>query len=154
MMQARGDSKALLQEFIETVWNTGDLEAAGRYVAPRYTIHHDPGDPWEGRELDLAGFQDRVRLSRAPFPDQRFQIQELVGEGDRVVMAWHWTATHQADIPGFPATGDLIRMSGITVYHFDGDRITGHWQIADRLGVYAQLQGNAAAGRTDAEPPS
>ena len=28
----------------------------------------------------------------------------------------------------------------ITVYYFDGERLTGHWQITDRLGVYQQLR--------------
>ena len=49
-------------------------------------------------------------------------------------------------IPGFPATGNQIRMSGATVYYIDGGRLTGHWQITDRLGVYMQLrQGLAGA---------
>lgn len=63
-----------LREFIERVWNQGDAGAAEDYLAPAYTIHHDPGDPWENRTLDLAGFQDRLRQSRAPFPDQCFTI--------------------------------------------------------------------------------
>jgi len=34
-------------------------------------------------------------------------------------------------------------MSGATAYSFDAqDRLTGHWQIADRLGVFQQLQAN------------
>jgi hypothetical protein len=32
-------------------------------------------------------------------------------------------------------------MSGATVYDFDpANRICGHWQVADRLGIYRQLQ--------------
>lgn len=143
-MKSEGDTKALLAEFIEEVWNRGKAEVAGRYVAPRYTVHHDPGDPWEGRELDLAGFQERVRVSRAPFPDQRFRILDLVAEGNRVVMTWDWTATHQGDLPGFPATGHPVRTSGATVYFVDGGRFTGHWQVADRLDVYAQLRWSAS----------
>ena len=35
-------------------------------------------------------------------------------------------------------------MSGATAYGFDAEgRITGHWQITDRLGVYQQLLANA-----------
>jgi len=30
-------------------------------------------------------------------------------------------------------------MSGLTIYYFDGDRISGHWQIVDRMSVYQQL---------------
>jgi steroid delta-isomerase-like uncharacterized protein len=138
-------NEGTLRRFIEEVWNQGDCEAADRCLAPRYTIHHDPGDPWDGRELDLAGFKERVRISRAPFPDQRFAIRDLMAEGDRVIITWHWQATHLGEFPGFPPTGQTVRMSGATVYDFDDGRIAGHWQVTDRLGVYLQLQ--QAAGR-------
>ncbi len=141
--------KEILKEFIQEVWNAGRLEAVEAYLAPRYTIHHDPGDPWEGQILDLAGYQERLRLSRAPFPDQVFTIQELFADGEAVVMTWLWSGTHLGDMPGFPASGRAIRMSGATVYYFEGERLSGHWQITDRLGVYQQLlqaSGGRAAG--------
>lgn len=135
--------KSRLAAFIRAVWDDGDMAAAAAYVAPAYTIHHDPGDPWDGRTLDLSGFQDRVRQSRAAFSDQRFHPQGLYADGDAVVMTWTWSGTHRGDLPGFPASGRAIQMSGATVYFFDaGDRLTGHWQITDRLGVYQQLLAN------------
>ena len=136
-MEAR--SKEMLRNFIREVWSEGNVDAAGAYLAPRYTIHHDPGDPWDGQALDLDGYKDRVRTSRAPFPDQRFTIRELIAEPNRVVATWTWAGTHTGDIPEFPASGKSISMSGITVYYFDGELITGHWQITDRSGVYHQL---------------
>jgi steroid delta-isomerase-like uncharacterized protein len=57
-------------------------------------------------------------------PDQRFDIYELVAEGDAVVATWFWTGTHTGDMAGFPASGRQIKMSGATIYYFDGDRIT------------------------------
>ncbi|VTZ23130.1 conserved hypothetical protein [Methylocella tundrae] len=135
--------KDLLGSFISEVWNDGDADAAGRFLAPRYTIHHDPGDLWDGRVLDLAGFQERVRISRAPFPDQKFAIERLCADGDAVAMTWLWSATHAGDIPGFPATGKTIRMSGSTLYFVTPRvRLSGHWQITDRIGVLRQLQAN------------
>jgi steroid delta-isomerase-like uncharacterized protein len=133
-------NKDILNRFITEVWSNGDIDACERYIAAKYTIHHDPGDPWDKRELDLAGYRERVTLSRAPFPDQFFTIQELVGEGQKVVVSWLWSATHKGDIPGFPATGRRIEMSGITVYFFEQGRLTGHWQVTDRLGVFMQLR--------------
>lgn len=130
----------LLVRFIDEVWNAGNIEAANQYIASAYTIHHDPGDPWDKQTLDLVGYKERVRLSRAPFPDQCFTIQDLLTGVDRVVMTWHWVATHKGDFPGFPATGKQIHMSGATVYYVKDGLFTGHWQIADRLGVYMQLQ--------------
>ena len=132
--------KEILRRFLQEVWSDGRIAAADAYLAPIYTIHHDPGDPWEKKELDLDGFKERVTLSRAPFPDQKFNVQELFEEGNAVVVTWLWAATHLGDFPGFPASGKQIRMSGATVYYFEGSRITGHWQITDRLGVFQQLR--------------
>ena len=138
--------KELLESFIVEVWNNGDADAAARYLAPRYTIYHDPGDPWECCVLDLNGYQERVRLSRAPFPDQKFAIDRMCADGDAVAMTWFWSATHAGDIPGFPATGKTIKMSGATMYFFAAEaRLTGHWQITDRIGVLRQLQASQEA---------
>ena len=132
-------NKEILTRFIQEVWNEGDADAADRYLASAYTIHHDPGDPWDGQTLDLARYKERVRKSRAPFPDQCFKINELIAEPGKVVATWHWRGTHGEQVAGFPASGKSITMSGLTVYYFDGERITGHWQLVDRAGVYQQL---------------
>jgi steroid delta-isomerase-like uncharacterized protein len=131
---------ALLTRFLEEVWNAGHVEASEKYLAPKYTIHHDPGDPWDQQELDILGYKERVRLSRAPFPDQRFTVQDVLADADRVFITWHWGATHRGDLPGFPATGKPITMSGATVYYFENGRLSGHWQVTDRLGVFTQLR--------------
>jgi steroid delta-isomerase-like uncharacterized protein len=139
-MMNRNKRKEILAGFFQEVWNDGNIEAADKYLASKYTIHHDPGDPWDKKELDLQGFKDRVRRSRAPFPAQRFFIQELFADGNAVVATWLWKGRHAGDISDFPASGREITMSGITVYYFEGDRIAGHWQVVDRLGVFQQLR--------------
>jgi steroid delta-isomerase-like uncharacterized protein len=138
--------KQLLVEFFREVWNAGDVEACRRYLAPSYTIRHDPGDPWEGQTLDCGGFEDRLRISRAPFPDQCFEIAGLVEEQDAIAVSWTWHATHLGDLPGFPATGTRITMSGMTSYSFENGRLSGHWQVVDRLSVFQQLQAHRATG--------
>ncbi|TPE49398.1 ester cyclase [Amaricoccus solimangrovi] len=137
-------SKTLVAGFIERIWNEGAVADVGRFVASAYTVLHDPGDPWDGRTLDRAGFAERVVRSRAPFPDQRFEIVDLLGEGDRVALSWLWSATHLGDIPDFPATGRRIAMSGLTIYRTTPEGLDGHWQVSDRLGVYRQLLSNRA----------
>jgi steroid delta-isomerase-like uncharacterized protein len=137
------ERKSLLREFFREVWNDGNAPAAAKYLAPAYTIAHDPGDPWEGRELDLEGFQERLRHSRAPFPDQRFEIQTMLADRDSIAVSWTWTGTHRGDLPGFPATHREMRMSGITIYLFQGLQLRGHWQVADRLAVLQQLREGA-----------
>jgi steroid delta-isomerase-like uncharacterized protein len=132
----------LLRSFIEQVWNRGDADAAGDFIAPLYTVRHDPGDPWHGRELDLAEFQERVRAGRAPFPDQRFVIRELLADGHKAFLSWTWTGTHLVAIGDFAATGKVVSTSGLTLYDFEAGRLRGHWQVVDRLSVFQQLMRN------------
>ena len=135
-------NKNFLVRFIESVWNNGDIQAIDDFLADTYTIHHDPGDPWHKQTLSIDDFKERVRISRAPFPDQKFSIQTLVAEGELVSIVWLWTGTHTKAISGFEATGKPFEMSGATLYFFEHDRICGHWQVADRLTVYQQLMEN------------
>lgn len=130
----------ILKEFIQQVWNEGKIDAISEFIADTYTVFHDPGDPWEGQVLDLSGFEGRVTASRSPVPDQRFEIQQSYESESTVCITWLWSGTHKGDIAGFSATGKRLAMSGATVYYFKDDKICGHWQIADRMGIYQQLQ--------------
>lgn len=133
------EMKALVAEFIDKVWSGGDLSELERFLAPRYMIRSDPGDTWDGRTLTREEFVERARLSRAPFPDQRFFVDDYVAEGDVVAISWRWRGTHLADLGPFPASGRKIETSGLTFYFFEGGRICGHRQQTDRLGVFQQL---------------
>ena len=95
------EQKERLRQLLREIWSEGNIGAADKYVAPRYVIHHDPGDPWDGKALDLAGYKERVKLSRAPFPDQHFDVQELFADGGSVVVTWL-----------FPGTSSMLRITG------------------------------------------
>jgi steroid delta-isomerase-like uncharacterized protein len=132
--------KKILTRFLDEVWNKGEVDAAGKYLAASYVVRHDPGDSWHGKTLTLDTYKERLKAALAPFPDQHFAIQELYADNGNVVVTWLWKATYMGDIPGLPATGRPVSMSGATVYYFEGDRLSGHWQIIDRLGVFQQLR--------------
>ena len=131
--------KTILSNFLEDIWNRGLEDKLSEYLGPEYVIHHDPGDAWHGKTLDIDGFRQRLLVSRAPFPDQRFDIQDMLEDGDKIAISWLWQATHVGELAGIPATGRVIHMSGLTIYSFSGDRLSGHWQMVDRLGVFQQL---------------
>ena len=141
---AFGERKKLLTTFIEKVWSQGRIESCDDFVGDTYTIRHDPGDPWDGQTLSRDGFKERVRISRGPFPDQRFTLVSILEEDYSVVIAWTWAGSHKGEIAGFAATGARLTMSGLTIYDLDEqNRIRGHWQVTDRLGIFQQLTQNA-----------
>lgn len=42
-------NEEILAQFMQDIWNDGREDLVGDYLATRYTIHHDPGDPWHGK---------------------------------------------------------------------------------------------------------
>jgi predicted ester cyclase len=132
--------KSFVADYLRHVWNEGAIEECDRFLRPTYTIHHDPGDPWDGKTLTLEEMKNRIRVSRAPFPDQVFDIEMMLEDPNRVAVAWKWKGTFTGDMPPFKATHKPVTMSGITIYYMEGERITGHWQVVDRLTLLRQLK--------------
>ncbi|MGH9479730.1 MAG: ester cyclase [Terriglobales bacterium] len=109
---AYGERTRRLTSFVEEVWSQGRIEACDSFIGATYTVRHDPGDPWDGQTLSLSAFKERVRLCRAPVPDQRFTLETILEDRNAVAIAWTWAATHQGDCDGFSASGARITMSG------------------------------------------
>jgi len=124
---------------MEAIWNQGNYEQIETFVAPEYTIRHDPGDQWEGQTLDHATFKERVQYSRNAFPDLKFTILDMVAEGNKVTASWTMSGTQQGELAGAPASGRPLNTTGITIYDFENGKVRGHWQAYDRLTAVAQL---------------
>jgi steroid delta-isomerase-like uncharacterized protein len=139
----------VITEIYQRVWTDADYEAIERLVAPSYTVHSDPGDPWESHTLDRAGYEKRVRHTHTAFPDVVFTIHEQIAAGDRVAVRWSATGTQDGDLPGLPATGMRLTFTGQTIYEMAGGQIAGHWQVVDRVGFIQQVgvRGTQKPGR-------
>jgi steroid delta-isomerase-like uncharacterized protein len=135
-----GDAAAVVRDVYERIWTGGDVRAIERLVAPRYTIHSDPGDAWAGRTLDRKTYEERVRYSRDAFPDLAFTVHDVIVAGSRVAARWSAAGTHTGDLRDLPATGKRLEFAGQTIYEVTDGRIAGHWQVVDRLGFLQQLR--------------
>jgi len=129
----------IVTKFINEVWNEGSMDAVPEFIAETYTIHHDPGDPWEGKMLSHDEFKRRLKYSFDSFPDINFEISGAIEEGDHVAICWILTGTNLGRIGDIPPTNKRIRTNGITIYHFKGDLINGHTQVLNRSVVAQQL---------------
>ena len=84
----------------------------------------------------------------------RFTIEDLIAEGDRVVVRWRWRATHAGTFNGHPATGKAVSNTGTVIYQLAGDKIVRAWLEADRLGVLQQIGAVADTVSRPAAPPA
>lgn len=133
------DLKSVLESLIEDVWNRGDFSRIETYIAPKYQIVSDPGDPWDGDTIDISTYKVRVLYSLNAFPDLHFDLQEMLEENGIVVVRWVMSGTHKGDLPQLPATGKTFAINGMTFYYFEGSRVCGHAQVFDQLAFLSQI---------------
>ncbi len=127
-------NKALMRQIYDVI-NTGDVDRADELLAEDMVEHEEfPGlDP--GRE----GFKQFVRTFRSAFPDLRFEIEDMIAEGDRVAARVTMTGTHEGEFMGMPATGKQIRVSSIDIGRFENGKGAEHWGATDTMAMMQQL---------------
>ena len=87
----------------------------------------------------LEGHLAIVRLFRAAFPDQWWQIEDLIAADDRVVARTTMTGTHLGDFFGIPPTGAHVTLPGVHIVRIADGRVAEHWGSNDDLGLLRQL---------------
>ena len=114
--------------------NAGRVEEIGDLVTPDYLEH----DPVPGQGVGREGAIDRFSIlvgSLAP----SFTVEDVIAEGDRIVVRWTNAGTHVGEFAGIPATGRAFTISGIDIYRVEGDLLAEHWHVIDQLAMLGQL---------------
>lgn len=127
--------KAIASRFGTDLWGRGDLTVADDLFAPDLIDHN----PLPGQEPGGEGAKQVVAAFRAAFPDLQITNDDLIAEGDKVVLRWTATGTHQGELMGLAATGKQVRMTGIDILKIEGGKIVERWGEYDALGLMQQL---------------
>ena len=127
-------NKEVARRYYDQVLNDGDLDVLEELAEPDYNEH----DPLPGQGTGLEGLRDRVRMLRGGL-SSRFTIEDLVAEGDRVVVRWTNTGTHMGEFLGAPPTGRDFSIAGIDIIRFQDGKMAEHWHVVDQLGLLQQL---------------
>lgn len=131
------EPKSDIRRQVEAFWNSGKLALVRDLFAPHYT-HHDPHNP---DVRDLESYTRWLRAIRAAFPDLRMQIEDVITEGEKVVLRWTVQGTHTGAYMGLMPTGQKMVFSGMNVYHMHDGKITESWFNYDTVGMMQQLGG-------------
>ena len=136
-------NKALFRQMVEEVFNRGNLSKADELLAPNFVEHEElpPGIP-AGRE----GVKQLTSMLRSAFPDFKATIDDMIAEGDKVVMRQTWSGTHKGEFMGIPATGKRVSFGVIDIVRMDGGKCVEHWGQMDSMGLMQQLGAIPAPG--------
>ncbi len=132
-------NKAACWDFMERVFNQGDLSFIDEQVAIGSTDH---------QEADRTDFRQHlrqvVRAMRTAFPDLHFEIHEMLAEGDTVAFRSTMTGTQLGPlnfIPGssIPPTGRTVSIQHMHFVRMQNGQSTDLWHVWDTLGMLRQL---------------
>lgn len=119
-----------LDLFYRWVW-----DQEGRYIQDLTTDH---ADAWM-RYLATEEFKELITGRQDAMSDINHTIEDLFGEGDRVVVRGRVTARHTGEMLGVPATNRDISVTETIVYRLQNGAIAETWAAVDRLGLLEQI---------------
>jgi predicted ester cyclase len=131
------ENKALADRFHMDVFQGENLNVADEILSPDFVWHGalGPGEDQRGPE----GTKEVASAVIGAFPDRRITHEDIIAEGDKVLIRWSLSGTHQGELMGIPATGRRVTVTGFDLFRIEGGKIVEMWQEADQLGMMQQL---------------
>lgn len=122
------ENKELIHRVIEEIINQGNLNALDDVFASDFVDRSSPAQP-PGPE----GVKGYVSSVRAGFPDLHVDINDLIAEGDKVVVRTTWRGTHQGSYETMPPTGRHVTRTMIQIFRLADGKIIEEWNEGAEL---------------------
>jgi steroid delta-isomerase-like uncharacterized protein len=124
-------NKGLARRYQEEVWGKGDLALIDELLAPDFIDHSLPA----GMDPGFAGAKRAVQGALDAFPDGQWTVEDLIAEGDKVVIRWKLQATHEHEFRGIAPVGKPVTIAGITILRIADGKIAERWVNWDSMAL-------------------
>jgi predicted ester cyclase len=146
-------NKALVQRFIDEVYLARNPAAVDEFLADDFN-RTNPARPHSnepGNEDDAA----RVARSLEEFPDLTSTVDQMIAEGDKVMVLMTISGTNDGDFPdlGVTATDRHAEWQSVIIWRVACGLLAENWVVTDRLSEYRQLGIISDAELATAEEP-
>jgi predicted ester cyclase len=130
------EPKTLVRRLFEEVFNAQNTAAAAEIIAARFIAHHPLG-PIRGPE----GVLQTIGMFRSGFPDLRYEIEDMVADGDLVAARWTARGTQHGAFMTIPPQEPpvVVVVTGIDFIRVHGQQLAEAWVSTDLLGLFQQL---------------
>ncbi len=126
-------NKDLIRRWIDFS-NTGFAGAFDEFISSNYLGHLG------ATTMDRDELERLERQFCVAFPDAHHEIDDLIGEGDRVVLRTTARATHRGHFEGIDPTGRSVEFTGLVVYRIADGRIAESYGEIDFLRLIRDLR--------------
>jgi predicted ester cyclase len=125
---SQGAKRMSSEENLQTVrqlfkaFYAADDGAMGELIGDDF-VTHAPG----GSTGNAAGWKAMAHQLLGAIPDNRTEIDDIIGDGDTVAVRYTCRGTHNGELFGVAATNRTLTTSGIEMYRLSGGRIVECW---------------------------
>src|SRR4051794_18951770 len=139
-------NKSLARKYHDEIFEQGNYDVADAILTPDFTWYAPP------QTVSVVGpeaVKQAARDVRAYFGDNlTLSADDVIAEGDRVVIRWTLTGTVQTDHGGVP-----VVYTGIDIFRVADGKLAELWQNTDDYGLAQQL-GEIPAATPEAATPT
>lgn len=127
-------NKAIVRRYIEQILNNQQHDLVDEFFVDTVELH-GVGPSIIGRSAVV----EWLAMFAAAFPDWHTTIDDMVAEGDKVVVRTTSNGTHQGEFEGLPATGKPLTQYSITIFRLTNGKIVEARLQTDMLSMMQQL---------------
>ena len=129
------ENKVLSRRIFDEAGSQGNFAVIEEAIAPTFAYRTSALPESHGP----AGFKEFWTEHRRAFPDIHYTLEEVVAEGEKVVVRWTGIGTHQGDLMGTAPTGKPVKLPGITIFRFANGHIVDGRTVWDALALLQQI---------------
>jgi predicted ester cyclase len=130
------DNKRLARRALAEIYAKGDLDLADELIHPDF-VDHEPAHAEQPTGPESV--KQTVRRLHAAFSGLRFEVEDEIAEGDKVVQLATMRGRHAGPLIGREATGKEFAVRHVYIWRIADGKIAEHWGSRDDLGLLGQL---------------
>ena len=127
------ENKEAQRRIVEEAFNNKDMSVIPELISPDFAY-----DEFFGSFRGPEGFRQMCEMQNAAFPDLHYTIEDMIGEGDKLVTRMTWSGTFKGNFGGIEPTGKRITITEAVFSTFKDGKETGPLTIADMLSFFQQ----------------
>ncbi len=94
---------------------------------------------WSSKDYGFAEHKQHGNEFFLALPDLHFNVDDMIVEGEKVVVRYTLTGTNKGEFRGMPPTNKKVALWGIDIHRFSGHKIVECWSRIDTVNFMQQL---------------
>ncbi|WP_028778503.1 ester cyclase [Shimazuella kribbensis] len=123
----------VVSKFIDVFWNDSDFDATERFLSEDY------------QELSYGSKEGLKKFAKTildAFPDKQYSVEEIIAQGEKVLVRMEVRGTHEGVFFGTAPTGNQIDVTLYRRYRVVDGKITEHHGWIDMVTMWSQIRGS------------